>query len=127
MGQPNTFLLSLQTNNYTVSPTGAGVPTVAAKIVAKYRPGEAAVAARYEKVPDTDVGGFSLALARNLLDLDIGVLSALRDVLDACVGFTSAVELKTNVAVARKLAAGVDLYVWLPKASAGRSLASMLK
>ena len=126
MGQPDTILLSLQTNNYTVSPTSAGVPAAAAKIVAKYGPGEAAVATKYEKVPGTDVGGF--ILARNFLDLDIGVLSSLCDVLDVCAGFTSAGELKTNVAaVARKSAAGVDLYVRRPKASAGRSSTAMLK
>ena len=101
-----------QTNRYTVVPTGVGMAAAAAKIVTKYGPGEAAVSAKYTKVAGADISGFSLALAREFLDLDIGVLSALCDVHSECVGFTNTGKLLTNVAAgARKPAPVVDLYV----------------
>ena len=96
---------------YTTQPTGA-VLQAAQDVISKYAPTAPTIAKRYTAYPNATIGGFSIPLARSLGNLDIGVLAALCTAHGDCVGFTSNGELKTNAAVAARVAhEGVTLYV----------------
>ena len=98
-----------QTNHYSTEPNGS-VSDAAQAVVAKYCPTSAQVASHFTRKANTSVAGFTIPLARPLLDTDVGVLAALCKAHTECVGFTSKGDLKTNVAE-QVAASGVDLFV----------------
>jgi|EP01047_Picozoa_sp_COSAG01_P011909 hypothetical protein len=100
-----------KTNHYATEPNGS-VLDASLAVVSKYCPDSAQVARHFTIQPNTSVAGFTIPLARPLIDTDVGVLSALCEAHTECVGFTSKGELKTNV-IQRVAKPGVDLFVSL--------------
>mmetsp|Transcript_25799 Transcript_25799/g.44967 ORF Transcript_25799/g.44967 Transcript_25799/m.44967 type:complete len:476 (+) Transcript_25799:2-1429(+) len=97
-------------STYKAVPVGHVIST-ARDLMSNYTLSAEQLSERFLKVADTDVQGFS-ASSGKLSFTDLGVLSMLCWKHPDCRGFTSAGEIKTNVASpARHAAPGTDLYI----------------